>query len=165
MFVKETILPLLTQYHVSYHLYAHEAIAHGAITVDLPLMQGTMLKNLVLTNKHHDLYLFTLPLDYRADLKALAQILGVPRFSFAKASDLALMGIPPGHVSPLCLLNDPGHLFHYVQPLELDQFDLVNCHPLDNHFSIDIKRTDLEQLVANSGHPVTKVAGTVLEPK
>ena len=130
MYVKETILPLLTQYHVPYHLYAHEAIAHGDITVELPAMQGTMLKNLVLTNKHHDLYLFTLPLDYRADLKALSK----------------------------------GHLFHYVQPVELDQFDLVNCHPLDNHFSIDIKRTDLEQLVQNSGHTVTKVPGAVQVP-
>ena len=165
MYVKETILPLLTQYHVPYHLYAHEAIAHGDISVELPAMQGTMLKNLVLTNKHHDLYLFTLPLDYRADLKALSNILCVPRFSFAKPSDLALMGIPPGHVSPLCLLNDLGHLFHYVQPVELDQFDLVNCHPLDNHFSIDIKRTDLEQLVQNSGHTVTKVPGAVQVPK
>lgn len=164
MYIKETILPLLEQYQIPYHLYAHAAIGHGDITVDLPDMQGTMLKNLVLTNKHHDLFLFTLPLDFRADLKALAQALAVPRFSFARPSDLALMGIPAGHVSPLCLLNDLGQQFHYVQPIELDQFDLVNCHPLDNHFSIDIKRTDLEALVQRSGHTITKVAGTVLLP-
>lgn len=164
MYVKETILPLLARYQIPYHLYAHEAIAHGDITIDLPAMQGTMLKNLVLTNKHHELYLFTLPLDYRADLKALALAVGSPRFSFAKASDLAVMGIPPGHVSPLCLLNDLGQQFHYVQPIELDQFDLVNCHPLDNHFSIDIKRRDLEHLVQDSGHAITKVEGTVIVP-
>ena len=153
MYVKETILPLLARYQIPYHLYAHEAIAHGDITVALPAMQGTMLTAI-----------FTLPLDYRADLKALALAVGSPRFSFAKASDLAVMGIPPGHVSPLCLLNDLGQQFHYVQPIELDQFDLVNCHPLDNHFSIDIKRTDLEHLVQDSGHAITKVEGTVIVP-
>ena len=161
MYVKETILPLLARYQIPYHLYAHEAIAHGDITVALPAMQGTMLKNLVLTNKTHELYMFTLPLEYRADLKGLAQALDVPRFSFATVSDLAFMGIPPGHVSPLCLFNDLGLKVHYVQPVELDNFSLVNCHPLDNHFSIDIQRTDLESLVQETGHTITKVSGAI----
>ena len=125
-------------------------------------MKGTMLKNLVLTNKTKELYLFTLPLDYRANLKALSNALGVPRFSFASVSDLAYMGIPPGHVSPFCLLNDLNFQVNYIQPIELDNFDLVNCHPLDNHFSVDIKRCDLEGLVAKTGHQITKVEGTVL---
>lgn len=161
MYIKDTLLPLLSEYQIPYHIYAHEALAHGDITIELPDMQGTILKNLVLTNKHHDLYMFTLPLDYRANLKALADALGVPRFSFAKVSDLAFMGIPPGHVSPLCLFNDLNQQVHYVQPVELDNFDMVNCHPLDNHFSIDIKRQDLEKLVKQSGHEIIKVAGTV----
>ncbi len=161
MFVKATLLPLLQQHHIDYQIYAHEALGHGDIDIELPDMKGTILKNLVLTNKTRELYMFTLPLEYRADLKGLAQALGVPRFSFASVSDLAFMGIPPGHVSPLCLLNDLGLTVHYVQPVELDDFALVNCHPLDNHFSIDIARSDLEQLVTMSGHTITKVKGAV----
>lgn len=161
MYLKDTLLPLLTEHHVSYTLYAHEALGHGDIDIELPDMKGSILKNLVLTNKTHELYMFTLPLEYRADLKGLAQALGVPRFSFASVSDLAFMGIPPGHVSPLCLFNDVGGLVHYVQPVELDDFALVNCHPLDNHFSIDIKRSDLEDLVHTSGHDITKVTGAI----
>ena len=161
MFVKDTLLPLLQEHHISYQLYAHEALGHGDIDIELPDMQGVILKNLVLTNKTHELYMFTLPLSYRADLKALANALGVPRFSFASVSDLAFMGIPAGHVSPLCLFNDRGIRVHYVQPVEMDGIELVNCHPLDNHFSIDIKRSDLESLVQESGHSITKVAGTL----
>lgn len=161
MYVKDTLLPLLAQKQVPYSLYMHEALGHGDIDIELPDMKGVILKNLVLTNKRHDLYMFTLPLDYRANLKALSDELNLPRFSFAKVSDLAFMGIPPGHVSPLCLLNDLNQHVHYVQPVELDNFDLVNCHPLDNHFSIDIPRQQLEQLVLDSGHEIIKVSGSV----
>lgn len=159
--MKSTLLPLLKQHQIPYQLYMHEALGHGDIDIELPDMKGVILKNLVLTNKRRELYMFTLPLDYRANLKALSDALGVPRFSFAKVSDLAFMGIPPGHVSPFCLLNDLGHQVKYVQPVELDQFDLVNCHPLDNHFSVDIKRQDLEQLVTDSGHTIIKIKGSV----
>ena len=162
MYIKDTLLPLLDQQNINYTIYQHEAIAHGDIEFDLPDMKGTMLKNLVLTNKNRDLYLFTLPLHYRANLKALSNALGVPRFSFASVSDLTYIGTPPGHVSPFCLLNDLNLQFKYVQPVELDNFDLVNCHPLDNHFSVDIARHDLEALVAKTGHEVCKVEGAVI---
>lgn len=161
MLVKDTLLPLLQEQHISYTLYAHEALGHGDIDIELPDMQGTILKNLVLTNKKHELYMFTLPLEYKADLKALSNALELPRFSFASVSDLAFMGIPPGHVSPLSLLNDVGLTVHYVQPVELSNYSLVNCHPLDNHFSIDIALSDLEALVRESGHTITKVEGAL----
>lgn len=161
MYVKNTLLPLLNSYQINYQIYAHEALAHGDIEITLPDMQGTILKNLVLTNKNKDLYLFTLPLHMRANLKGLSDVLGVPRFSFASVSDLAYIGIPPGHVSPFCLFNDPNLQVKYVQPVELDNFELVNCHPLDNHFSVDIKRADLESLVRKTGHEITKVSGAI----
>lgn len=161
MYIKDTLLPLLNSYQINYKLYAHEALSHGDIDIELPDMKGTILKNLVLTNKTRELYLFTLPLDFRANLKGLSNALGVPRFSFASASDLAFMGIPAGHVSPFCLLNDPGCKVRYIQPVELDDFALVNCHPLDNHFSVDISRQDLEQIVTGSGHEITRVDGAV----
>ena len=162
MYTKDTVLSWLTNQQYHYELYQHEALGHGDIDIELPDMKGTILKNLVLTNKHRDLFLFTLPLHYRANLKALSQELGVPRFSFATVSDLAYMGIPPGHVSPLCLLNDRNLQVKYVQPVELDDFALVNCHPLDNHFSIDIGRQDLEDVILESGHAITKVPHTVI---
>lgn len=161
MYVKETILPFLQEQNISYQLYSHEALGHGDIDIELPDMQGVILKNLVLTNKTKELYLFTLPLTYRANLKALSQALGVPRFSFASVSDLAFLGIPPGHVSPLCLLNDLNQQVHYIQPCELDDISLVNCHPLDNHFSIDIQRQDLEKVVSYSGHNITRIPNVV----
>ena len=102
MYIKDTLLPLLNSYSINYQLYAHEAIAHGDIEIELPDMKGTMLKNLVLTNKRKDLYLFTLPLDFRANLKGLSDALGVPRFSFASVSDLAF--------SPSSMVNRCGTL-------------------------------------------------------
>ena len=43
-------------------------------------------------------------------------------------------------------------------PVELKQYAIVNCHPLDNAFSIDIALNDLEKLVRQSGHEVVYVA-------
>lgn len=161
MFTKSTFLKFLDDKKISYDLYQHDALSHGDIDIELPDMKGMILKNLVLTNKTRKLYMFTLPLTYRANLKALSNALGVPRFSFATVSDLAFMGIPPGHVSPFCLLNDIGNMVTYVQPEELDRFAMVNCHPLDNHFSVDITLSDLEKVVSMSGHEIIKVQGTV----
>lgn len=161
MLVKDQLLQFLDDKNIAYQIYQHEALAHGDIDIELPDMKGMILKNLVLTNKTKKLYMFTLPLTYRANLKELSKALDVPRFSFATVSDLAFMGIPPGHVSPFCLLNDLGLQVTYVQPQELDNFELVNCHPLDNHFSVDIALRDLENVVTMTGHEIIKVPGTV----
>lgn len=161
MLVKDGLLSLLKSQNISYDLYQHEALSHGDIDIELPDMKGMILKNLVLTNKTKQLFMYTLPLVYRVDLKALAKALDVPRLSFASVSDLAFIGIPPGHVSPFCLLNDPGNLFTYIQPEELDEFKIVNCHPLDNHFSVDIALSDLEKIVESSGHNIIKVKGSI----
>jgi len=66
-------------------------------------------------------------------------------------------------VSPLSLLNDEGGQVHYVVAKELDDCEIINCHPLLNTMSIDIKRTDLEALLGKIGHQIDKVSGVLIE--
>ncbi len=59
-------------------------------------------KNLFLADKKGHFWLITLPHDRRADLKALAELLGAGKFSFGKPEDMErLLGVTPGAVTPL----------------------------------------------------------------
>ena len=163
MFTPESLLSFMDKQGINYKLYHHPAVGCGDCAHLFPQVDGVILKNLVLTTKKGRLVLFTLPLEVKADLKKLAQSLTLPRFSFARSGDLAFLGVPPGMVSPLALLNDVGQEMLYVEPVELDALPLVNCHPLRNTMSIDIALCDLHQLVQASGHHIVQVPGVLID--
>ena len=154
MLNKDSLLKFLETQGVSFTLYQHARVFSKADLSNMPETAGEVLKSLVLTNKQHDLFLFTLPLNKNADLKSLASKIASTRLSFGSNQDLVPLGVLPGMVSPLALLNDVQRQFTYIEPLELRQYSLVNCHPLDNAFSIDIALNDLEKLVVDSGHEI-----------
>ena len=158
MFNKDSLLKFLETKSVSFTLYQHARVFSKADLANMPKTAGEVLKSLVLTNKHHDLFMFTLPLNKNADLKVLALNIGSSRLSFGEHQDLKPLGVLPGMVSPLALLNDTEIRFNYFVPVELKQYAIVNCHPLDNAFSIDIALNDLEKLIRQSGHEVVYVA-------
>lgn len=162
MLTPEKLLLTLDSEHVAYTLYHHPPVGSGDDDALFPPMQGHIVKNLVLTDKkHRHLVLFTLPLEAKADLRALSTALNLPRFSFARTSDLAYLGVPPGMVSPLGLLNDVGQEILYAEPEELSSYPLINCHPLHNSMSIDIGLQDVHRLIEKSGHVIHRVAGVI----
>ena len=121
MFNKDSLLKFLETKSVSFTLYQHARVFSKADLANMPKTAGEVLKSLVLTNKHHDLFMFTLPLNKSADLKALALNIGSSRLSFGEHQDLKPLGVLPGMVSPLALLNDleklvrqSGHEVVYV---------------------------------------------------
>ena len=70
--------------------------------------------------------------DTRVDLKALANRLGAGRFSFGRAALLeAVLGVAPGSVTPLALINDSAAKISVVVDQALIDFAEVNCHPAD----------------------------------
>lgn len=164
MLEPEDLLLILRRRRISYRLYHHPPIGCGDCAHLFPQVEGVILKNLVLSTKKGQLVLFTLPLAAQANLKAVAAALGLTRFSFARAGELGFLGVPPGMVSPLALLNDRGGEITYAVPQELTALPLVNCHPLDNSMSIDIKLSDLHSLVAESGHQIQVLQGC-LQPE
>lgn len=89
--------------------YDHPAVftceEGDALAADVP---GGRSKNLFLRNKdrsHH--YLVSVLGAKRVDITAFAKLLGESKLSFAPPEDLMeLLGVAPGSVSPLGLLND-----------------------------------------------------------
>ena len=155
---KDSLLKFLETQGVSFTLYQHARVFSKADLSNMPETAGEVLKSLVLTNKQHDLFLFTLPLNKNADLKNLEMKINSTRLSFGVNQDLNPLGVLPGMVSPLALLNDSQKRFKYIEPVELRQYPIVNCHPLDNAYSIDIALLDLERLVSDSGHEIVYVS-------
>src|SRR5262245_3939016 len=70
-------------------------------------LPGGHVKNLFLRNKKGEMWLLVAEEDRAVDLKLLAEKLGSGRFSFGSAERLmAHLGIVPGAVTPLAVIND-----------------------------------------------------------
>src|SRR3989338_4032936 len=92
---------------ISYELVEHKAVftCHDVLDVEIP---GQTLKNLFVRDKGSDrFYLVSLPDHKRLDMKKLQEMVGSKKLTFGKPPELmAKLGIEPGSVSPLCLLNN-----------------------------------------------------------
>ena len=70
-------------------------------------IEGGHVKNLFLKDKKKGYFLLVALEDTSVDLKATAVLLGAQKFSFASAEELLdILGITPGAVSPLAIVND-----------------------------------------------------------
>ena len=118
---------------------AHETLEHapvfrvedGAeIKAGLP---GGHTKNLFLKDARSRLWLVSALQDAAIDLKALPATIGSARLSFGSAERLeAALGVTPGSVTALALVNDPHHAVTFVADRALMRSDPVNFHPLGN---------------------------------
>jgi Ala-tRNA(Pro) deacylase len=117
-------------------------------------LAGAHIKNLFLRNKKRELWLVTCLEDRRIDLKALAKTLDAGRFSFGNAELLmARLGVIPGAVTPLGVINDREGAVRVVLDKALLAISPVNCHPLVNHMTTAIAPVDLVRFLEAEDHP------------
>lgn len=122
-----------------------------ALRGELP---GGHVKNLFLRNKKGDAMWLVVALEDRAiDLKALGERIGAGRVSFCSADRLmAHLGVLPGSVTPLALVNDRERRVQVVVDEGLLAHDPVNVHPLVNTMTVAISPGDLLRFVEACGH-------------
>ena len=124
-----------------------ESLQH---TAHLP---GAHVKNLFLKDKKAKLWLVTCRHDLRVDLNALSRRLGAARFSFGRPELLMeVLGVEPGSVTPLALVNDTALRVNPVLDEALLVHAQVNCHPLRNTASTAIGSADLLRFMRSNGH-------------
>jgi Ala-tRNA(Pro) deacylase len=120
----------------------------------VPKLPGSKTKNLFLRDKkgaRH--FLVTAPHDRAVHLNALGAALGVGRLGFASPERLQkYLGITPGSVSLLALINDGGHAVEFVIDRALWNADAVQAHPLINTATMVLPHADLERFLAATGH-------------
>lgn len=119
----------------------------------VPKLPGSKTKNLFLRDKkgvRH--FLVTVPHDLAVDLAALGNLLAA-RLSFASPDRLLKhLGITPGAVSLLALMNDTAGAVEFVIDRRLWQARAVQAHPLVNTATMVIPHAELERFLAATAH-------------
>lgn len=114
---------------------------------------GGHSKNLFLKDKRGALFLVVAEEDAAIDLKTLHKRLGSARLSFGSAELLvAVLGVPPGSVTPFAAVNDEAGRVAVVLEAGLMAHDRLNFHPLDNAATTAIGRDDLLAFLRATGH-------------
>ncbi|WGF89839.1 prolyl-tRNA synthetase associated domain-containing protein [Marinivivus vitaminiproducens] len=116
-------------------------------------LPGGHVKNLFLKDKKDRLWLVVCLEDRALDLKALAKTLGAAScLSFGRAELLAeVLGVTPGSVTPLALINDPAGRVEVVLDAAMLEHRVLNVHPLRNTATTAITSHDLLRFVASTG--------------
>ena len=95
--------------------------------------------------------------DKRVDLKAFRQQHGTRPLTFASDQNLMdILGLIPGAVTPLGLLNDREHKVTFcLDKSFLEGTGLIGVHPNDNTATVWLKTQDLLQLLEENGTQIT----------
>ena len=134
----------------------------------VPRLPGAKTKNLFLRDKkgrRH--FLVTVRHDVAVDLSGLESVLGLRGLGFGSPERLAKhLGVTPGSVSLLALVNDENNAVEFVIDRKLWEAQAVHAHPLRNDATLVIAHDDLERFLAVTGHaprvidvPATQPAG------
>ena len=108
-------------------------------------MAGTFTKNLLLRDKKDRLFLFTVDEDRVLDLRTAHIRVGASgRLGLAPAERMReVLGVEPGALTPLALINDEQGLVTVVVDASLMAASQVNVHPLINTESTGLRPADL----------------------
>ena len=138
---------------------AHRTVEHPPVfTVEeAKALRGNLpghhIKNLFLRNKKEEMWLVVALEDRAIDLKRLGDVLGAGRLSFGSAERLKrTLGVEPGSVTPLALVNDPAHAVRLVLDRGVADGAPVNAHPLINTMTTALSSADLLRFFAATGH-------------
>ena len=116
-------------------------------------LPGAHCKSLVLRDKKGVEWLVVSREDRALDMKTLAGVIGAARLSFGSARRLGeRLGVTPGSVSPLALINDIASAVRVVLDAEVMAADLVNFHPLTNDATTVMAPEDLSKFLVECGH-------------
>ena len=131
---------------ISYRRADHDAAETMEDCEEIDKLLGVrMCKNLFLCNRQKtDFYLLLMPGDKPFRTKDLSAQLGVARLSFASAEDMeAKLGLLPGAVSAMGLINDRAGEVRLLVDSELMDAEMFGCHPLVNTSSLAFTTKEL----------------------
>ena len=161
----EQLLERLDTLGIAYRYYPHPQV----FTVDearrhCAHIPGGHCKNLFLRTRKKHYWLLVLEADARIDLDRLARHVGAGRFSFASRERLSqILGVIPGAVTPLALVNDRDYRCRVVLDQRLMGHETVNFHPLTNDATVAVSPADLLRFIRACGHQPEQLDFSALE--
>ncbi len=149
------IYAFLERHGIPYRRYDHEAVYTCEQADRLAIPPGpARTKNLFLRDRKARRHiLLSVGADRNVDIKALEEVLDARGLSFASPERLReILGIEPGSVTILAVLNDAAKRVEVVVDKDLWTRDALQCHPLVNTSTLVISRQDVERFLELTGH-------------
>ena len=155
---KLSIYEYLNSLGIDYEVTEHRAVFNMEELAEIHFpYPGAVAKNLfVCDDKKRNYYLITVKGDKRVDLKAFRRTYGTRPLSLAKEEDLkTILGLMPGAVTPLGILNDKEHKTHFfLDEAFLTPPSIIGVHPNENTATIWLKTEDLLRIITEYRNPV-----------
>ena len=152
---------LLDSLGIEYYRIDHEHADTIEACREVEKLLGCVIcKNLFLTNRQQtEFYLLIMPGTKPFKTKYLSAQIGSSRLSFGGAADMErLLGVTPGSVSLLGLMNDTAGKVRLLVDRDLPGDESFGCHPCINTSSLRIAMRDVrEKLLGALGHEPTLV--------
>ncbi len=147
------LMAFLDAQGIAHSTLEHEAVFKvgdgEAIKASLP---GGHSKNLFLKDAKDQLWLISALGETKIDLKRLPGVIGSARLSFGNETlMLAHLGVTPGSVTALALINDPAHAVRFVLDAALADADPVNFHPMTNTATTALSQAGFRRFLAALG--------------
>jgi len=133
-FDRSSLTAYLQEQGIAFLTHDHPAVFRVEEGLELKAnMPGVHTKNLFLKDKKGRLWLISAAQDTVIDLKRAHKVIGSDRLSFGNENLLwRYLGVRPGSVTALGLINDPQQEVTFILDARLWQADIVNFHPLEN---------------------------------
>lgn len=154
----------LAAHEIPYERYDHQPVftceeAEHAV----PPIAAAHTKNLFLRDKKGLRHWLLVTLCSKAvDLKQVAESIGGDKLSLGSPERLLKhLGVTPGAVTILALLNDATHAVELVIDEDVWQAPSIRAHPLVNTTTLAIAQSDVRRFLRATGHEarVVKVVG------
>jgi len=148
------IFELLDKLNIKYELMKHKAVYTVDEFLDLKekMIDGNGCKNLFLTDKNDNYFIYVLPENKKADLKSLQKFLQVKKITFGNEDKLLeLLGLIKGSVTPLGIINDLNKQVKVIIDGELVSKKVL-VHPNVNTMTISLEYTDLIKIIEYLDH-------------
>ena len=155
---KREIYGYLESLRIHYEVTNHKAVYTMAELADVAFpYPESLAKNLfVCDDKKHNYCLITVKGNKRINLKEFRCKNDTRHLSFADESELMnVLGLAPGSVTPLGLLNDKDCKVQlYLDEEFLNTPAIIGVHPNDNTATVWLHTKDLIRLLREQGHNV-----------
>lgn len=152
--MEDSLKKWLENNNIHYILHIHPAVfTVPEAKIHCGHIPGTHCKNLFLKNKKSgQLYLITIPHEKRLDLNQFRKMIGAPKIRFAGPKELLeTLGITPGAVSPIGLVNDTSNQVIFLIDEPVWNAKEICCHPNINTETLQIPGEEFRKLIKATG--------------
>lgn len=158
---KEEIYKYLEDRNIWFIHYEHQPVYNMQDLAKLDFKyKDNDAKNLfVRDDKRNNYYLITVKGMKKVDLKTFRKEQNTRNLTFANKEELNdILGLIPGAVSPLGILNDNNlKVKFFIDNELLNNDNIIGIHPVDNTATIFMHTNDLINIIKEHGNEVRKI--------